>query len=230
MIIRAIKRLLLAATALAAFAVPALAADMALKAPPAVIAYNWTGFYAGIEGGGAWGNHRFINEVGVDTSSNLHGGLVGGDIGYNYQSGVWVFGVEADLSWADLSGSTFCANPTFRCGAKVDWFGTGRVRIGRAFDRLLPYVTGGFAYGDIVRLNSGNFTVFEPSRTAFGWTIGAGVDYALSAAWSLRAEYLYVDLTKETFPGAVFPGLALYGPAQIDARFHVVRAALNFKF
>src|ERR1700690_4329971 len=100
----------LAAVAVVGFASVASAADLPVKAPPMVapvVAYNWTGFYVGIEGGGAWGSstHDF-NPLGTHSSFNVSGGLFGGTAGYNYQMGNFLAGIEGDLSWASSNGST----------------------------------------------------------------------------------------------------------------------------
>jgi outer membrane immunogenic protein len=195
---------------------------------------SWTGFYAGAGGGGAVGLFSFFHPAtGIDTGSTLHGGLAGGDLGYNRQVGAWVYGFETDLSWADISGSAPCVNPVFTCAAKVDWFGTARARIGWAADRFLPYVTGGFAYGNEQRDSFGLGTALTQNQIHTGWTLGTGIDYALSPNWSMRAEYLYVDLSGAGYAGARVPGngvTVVYGHPDLDARFHVVRATLNYRF
>jgi outer membrane immunogenic protein len=206
-----------------------LPAPYATKAPPAPGAIDWTGFYAGIEGGGAWGSHSFLHPGGVDTGSKLQGGLIGGDVGYDFQSGAWVFGAEADLSWADISGSAPCRNPIFTCSAKVDWLGTARARVGSAYDRFLPYVTGGLAYGNVQRLGSGFGTALTQDSVHTGWTAGAGVEYALDPNWSLRGEYLYVDLGSRSYPRATV-GPVTYGLVSIDPRFSIVRFGVDYKF
>ena len=115
---------------------------------PAYIApiYNWTGFYVGINGGGGWGGSEFsapFSTGSFDTS----GGLVGGTIGYNWQMNQFVFGLEGDIDWSNIRGSAACAGTT--CEARNDWLSTVRGRFGYAFDRFMPYVTGGAAFGNI---------------------------------------------------------------------------------
>ena len=132
---------------------------MPYKAPAYVAGYNWTGFYLGINGGGGWGNSDWN---GFAVSNSPSGGMVGGTVGYNWQGvgSPWVFGLEGDIDWADIEGST-----RLRGGALLpdqnNWLGTVRGRVGYAFDRIMPYVTGGLAVGDI----EANRTVFAgPER------------------------------------------------------------------
>ncbi|MGC2114583.1 MAG: outer membrane beta-barrel protein, partial [Pseudolabrys sp.] len=121
-----------------------------MNAPAYYAPYNWTGFYVGINGGGGWGRSEWTNAAGSSGGFDVSGGLVGGTIGYNWQLGQWVFGLEGDIDWSDIRGSTssgICVGMS--CETRNDWLGTGRIRIGYAFDRFLPYVTGGVAFGDV---------------------------------------------------------------------------------
>ncbi len=100
---------------------------------------NWTGFYAGINGGGGWGGSEFSARFSTDFF-DTSGGLVGGTIGYNWQMNQFVFGLEGDIDWSNIRGSAACVGTT--CEARNDWLSTVRGRFGYAFDRFLPYVTG----------------------------------------------------------------------------------------
>ena len=145
------KRFLLASVGVLAMVGLANAADLPrpvyTKAPPyqAPYAYNWTGFYIGINGGGGWGNSTWDSTGGFDTS----GGMVGGTVGYNWQMGTWVLGVEGDIDWADIKGTTATNCVGGGCTTQNNWLGTARGRVGYAFDRWLPYLTGGAAFGDV---------------------------------------------------------------------------------
>ena len=170
------KRILLIGTSFVALAVPAMAADLPVKAPPPVMAPlpTWTGFYLGLNGGYSWGrSSRELNFVtatgatliapgGVVTTggTELEGGLFGGQIGYNWQTANWVFGFESDIQWANQRGSRAftglipLAGGGFLTGAVVDqkleWFGTFRGRGGFLVGQsALLYVTGGLAYGSL---------------------------------------------------------------------------------
>ncbi len=175
--------------------------------------YDWTGFYAGINGGYGWGNSRFTVD-GSNTSPE--GALLGGTIGYNYQWGQTVFGVESDFDWNNMKGSTACALGT--CETKNDWLGTTRLRLGYAADRFMPYVTGGAAYGNVKANVPG---IGSDSDTKLGWTVGGGAEYAFTPNWTVKAEYLYVDLGKLD--------CAACG-SNVKFNENIVRAGLNYKF
>ena len=129
---------------------------------------------------------------------NTSGGLVGGTLGYNYQMGQAVFGLEGDIDWSNIRGSaSACAGTT--CETRNDWLGTARGRIGYAFDRFMPYVTGGAAFGDIKASAAG---IGDANETKAGWTVGGGVEAAIAGPWTAKVEYLYVDLGR----GASFVG------------------------
>jgi outer membrane immunogenic protein len=187
------KKLLLATTAVAALAAidTAYAADLALKAPPAPPAYSWTGWYAGVNIGGSFGQARDTVSYGApavpfppaSTNADLDGVIGGGQIGYNLQSNSWLFGLEADIQGSGERASAYrSAGPitTTIPGAlvivstgvlndqeKLPWFGTVRGRIGLlASPTWLFYVTGGLAYGEIKSTESLTVTTTTPGGTA----------------------------------------------------------------
>lgn len=212
----------MAAVALAAVA-PAQAADLSVapyyKAPPAsAAATNWTGFYLGVNGGGDWGRSRW------DTADkfNLSGGLAGGTIGYNFQTGNVMFGVEGDADWSNLSGSTNTLCPP-GCTTSNSWLSTVRGRLGYSFDSFLPYVTGGLAVGDI---KAGTPGFPGASQTNAGWTVGGGAELALTKNWSVKAEYLHVDLGKFNcgFNCSAAP------TDNVSLQTNVLRAGVNYRF
>src|SRR3954466_12440902 len=200
------KRVFIAAAAVLAVATTmtaASAADMAHRRMPAKAPayvdqqYNWTGFYAGINGGYGFGNSEWSAATG-SNSFNTSGGLVGGTIGYNQQMGQLVVGVEGDVDASWIKGTTAAAPCTTSCETSNSWIGTARGRIGYAFNRVMPYATAGAAFGDIKATPAGFGGV---SDTNVGWTAGAGVEVALAGRWSAKAEYLYADL-RDTNPAA----------------------------
>ena len=222
------KRLFFAGVALAVLSGTAFAADLPqrpqvyTKAPAYVapIAYNWTGFYLGINGGYGFGNSSFSGTPGTGNF-DVNGGMVGGTLGYNWQAGQMVYGLETDIDWSNILGSAACG--AFSCETRNNYLGTARGRIGYAADRWLPYITGGLAYGDVEARVPG---IGSASDTRVGWTVGGGLEYALAQNWTVKAEYLYVDLGK-------FDCAAACGgtpPDNVDFRSHVVRAGLNYKF
>jgi outer membrane immunogenic protein len=235
-----VKTLLLASTILVASIAAAAAADAVIEEVPVAVSYDWTGAYVGVHLGYAWADTNVTElddypfsqngETQFDFDSD---GIIGGVFaGYNWQAGQFVYGVEADITatgidntvdntmFAPGSGETFSTN--------IDWFGTLRGRLGYAVDRFLPYVTGGLAFGDIESSYNdpldGNFAV--ASEVVFGWTIGAGAEYALTDQWSLRAEYLYVDL--EDSQGSFADGGTFR--YDFDNDLHVVRVGASYNF
>lgn len=215
---------LLGATILSVTA--AQAADMPVKAPriaPPVL-YNWTGFYIGINGGGGWGRSDWSSPVADTGNFNISGGLVGGTIGYNWQITPWVFGLEGDLDWTNIRGSTNAAACAGTCETKNNWLGTVRGRIGYAFDRVMPYITGGLAVGDIKATLSppGGTT----TKTEAGWTAGGGVEFAVAGPWTAKVEYLYVDLSK----GSCDITVCTTGAASVKFQANLVRAGVNYRF
>ena len=240
---------------LAAFApMSAHAADIApvYKAPPApVTTYSWTGFYIGGNAGYSWsesdatyvqppGTPGFFGGAPFDVNGfsrtlSLDDRFVGGgQIGYNWQAGNWVFGIESDLQWRNSSGSFSEVFPQFAdvltMQSEEKWFGTTRGRVGWAVNNWLYYATGGVAYGrvedTVTRFCAALCNRFEAqtsSRTLTGWTVGGGVEAIVWQNWTIGAEYLYVDLGDNTVVSPGIPGTALAPPASTDFehRFHV---------
>lgn len=205
----------------------ALAADLPARAPgpvykaPVVYApYNWTGLYGGINFGGGWGRSNW--SAVPSGSFRTSGAVVGGTLGYNWQNGPMVLGLEGDIDWADIRGEISCVP---NCNTKTDWLGTARVRAGFAFNRWLPYVTGGLAAGDIKA--SGNGPLF-PGRnvTKAGWTVGGGLEAALIGNWTAKVEYLYVDLGSMNCAAGVCAGPA----TNVDHKISLVRSGFNYRF
>lgn len=213
---------------LAIASVAALTATQALATPSA---FNWSGFYAGGNFGGGWGHSDASGTFAVTGSGSTtvvpfdagvteKGVLGGGQIGFNYEfSNRLVLGVEADIDLADISGSTnICPlGPADECvthANRLDYFGTLRGRLGYAFDNVLVYGTGGFAWGrgsassTVTCVSAPTFGApleCPASSTAFdlppssatstfgGWAAGGGVEWGLWRNWSLRAEYLHLQ-------------------------------------
>jgi len=224
------KRILLGAVALVFAAAPATAADLPRAAPPVVkapvfvppTAYDWTGFYLGVNGGFGWGHSSFDGITGTLDKFDTSGWVAGGTAGYNLQYGHVVFGLEGDIDWSNTKGSAGCVGGLATCEVKNDWLGTARGRLGYAFDRFLPFVTGGLAVGDINANVPGFGSV---SATNTGWTAGGGLEMALSRNWTAKAEYLHVDL------GSLNCGTACTGtPSNVDFSTNLVRGGFNFKF
>lgn len=189
---------------------------MPTKAPAYAPIYNWSGLYAGINGGGGWGHSSVSGALSSAGDFKTSGGLIGGTVGYNYQMNQVVFGLEGDVDWSNLKGSATCAVGV-TCDVKNNWLGTARGRIGYAFDRYLPYVTGGLAVGDVKTAATG---LGSSSQTKAGWTLGGGVEAAIAGPWSAKVEYLYVDLQNANAPSA----------STTDFRSNIVRGGINYRF
>jgi outer membrane immunogenic protein len=192
---------------------------MPAKAPAYVApVFTWTGPYIGINGGWGFGNSEYTGGA-FRGSPDIDGGMIGATIGYNWQMGQAVFGLEGDIDWSDIRGGAACGGGT-NCNTKNQWLGTARGRLGYAFGQFMPYVTGGLAVGDFRTAVSG---VGSTSQTNAGWTLGAGVEASLWGPVSAKLEYLYVDLGN----GDVIPGTA---GTRGDFRTNIVRAGLNYHF
>jgi outer membrane immunogenic protein len=215
-----------------AVAVPSLAANVPIprKAPPAAVSVrDWTGPYAGLVGGYAWGeSEQFSTLVAASTGPyDISGPQLGATLGYNRQAGALMFGIEGDISWAAIKGAT-SSTATWDCvvvnGCQTDikWFGTLRGRVGLPMDAWMPYLTAGLAYGaiNVLIVNCGcNATV-----TRAGWVWGAGVEFWLRGSWTGKLEALHVDFGDffwNNFAG--IPGLA-------RASFTTIRVGANFSF
>jgi outer membrane immunogenic protein len=224
--------LFLAGLVAAVVALPSFAADLArpiYKGPPAIVAppFSWSGFYLGINGGYGFGSSEWTGPVSSDKFE-VNGGLVGATLGYNIQTGNWVWGLEGDFdaSWikgsdSNPGGGGVCGGST-GCETKVPWFATARGRIGYAWNRWMPYFTGGAAIADIKATPNGGT---EVSDTNIGWTIGAGIEYAFLGAWSAKFEYLYADLGSIDCPAANC-GV----DANVDYKTNLVRVGVNYRF
>jgi outer membrane immunogenic protein len=168
--------------------------------PPPTIVYDWTGFYAGVNGGVAWGHSRQDQIAPVTSSTgefDVSGGLVGGTIGFNLQANQVVFGLEGDLDWAHIRGNAACAFSGFNCVTQTDYLGTVRARLGYVWGQLwLPYITGGAAIGDIKESVSPAFAGNTGTTSnRVGWTVGGGLQVApWNNNWTINFEFLYSNL------------------------------------
>ena len=235
------KKLLIAAAALAtvtSFAGSALAAD-AVDLP----AYDWTGFYIGATGGYGWGSTKpnFDDGISIAGSAKVdYDGFVGGiEAGYNWQSDNLVFGIEVDGSLSDIGGDYLdlggphlpCITSGLGCSADVDWFATSRLRLGYAMDNVMPFITGGLAVGGVkgeFDSGVGLACLCSVDDTKVGWTIGGGVEWAVDSRWSIKAEYLYVDLGKPSIDGDNTLGAPGPGVGTDNYDFSIARIGINY--
>ena len=236
------NRLLFAGLAVGAWSSCALAADLGPYNPPPRYepvyepvrdhGYNWHGLYLGVNAGYGRGNDNASTFVGPATASggvNPSGWFGGGQIGYNAQFNALVLGLEADLQDADISDTTALAGggAFTQATTDIEWFSTLRGRVGYAAGPALLYVTGGWAFADVttsVNQSIGGGAVgMSSDDIKSGYTVGGGVEWAFAPSWSLKTEYLYVDLGKDTFSTPV-------GTYTTDTDFHTARVGLNYRF
>jgi outer membrane immunogenic protein len=239
------KKVLLVTASLIALgaAAPAVAADLAArpytKAPAMIAAvYDWSGFYIGANGG--WGSSRSSWDFlpGVLTfgegSHDASGGTVGGQVGYRWQAGTWVFGVEAQGNWADFKGSNISLfDATVRNESRIDAFGLFTGQVGYAANNVLFYVKGGAAVtsNDYRRFFAATNTLFASSNddTRWGGTVGVGLEYGFAPNWSFGVEYNHLFMQDRTL-ALTTPGGLFAGNVRVDQDVDLVTARLNYKF
>jgi outer membrane immunogenic protein len=243
----------------AAIASQAYAADLPLKAPPPPPPpLTWAGFYLGGNVGYGWGSHstgvEFLptpiafGELNATFRNHTQGVIGGAQIGYNWQVYSFVYGLEADFQGANINASNSIV-PLPPIGAplpgdlvtshhQLDWFGTVRGRVGFAFTpEFLFYGTGGFAYGS-VRTDANDFfnddgTIIphpaSVSDTRTGWSAGGGIEWMFTRGWSMKAEYLHIDLGNVS--ATVLEGA---GPLGVRYTWHIRddigRVGINYHF
>ncbi|MDT2023413.1 outer membrane beta-barrel protein [Methylocella sp. CPCC 101449] len=272
------KTVLLAGILAASFSGMAWSADLQVRtAPmPAIMAYNWSGFYVGLNAGYTWSQNRTRYNYALDGAADAgdiaefnaaglvplsfggaRGGFAGGaQLGYNYQFGSLLFGLEGDLQYLDSKRS---ASQVFKFAdgvddlsivtaarSRLDWLGTVRTRVGLTFDRALIYATGGLAIGrakdgtSMSSIGISNGVAYTglwnggKTGTRVGWALGGGVEYAITQSLSLKAEYLYYDLGTTRYAiagGSSDPAEGfLGGVAKARLNGSLARVGLNWKF
>ena len=184
---------------LTALAAPAFAADPTVDLPMTAPGFDWTGYYAGLQAGYGWGQSDITGTDGgpFSVTPDINGGFVGGHVAGLWQFDQAVIGAEADLNYASING-TAEAGPGNVFGTDIKWFGSVNAKAGYAMDRVLVYGIGGIAFAGIETSQAAG-TAFASTRTSVGWTVGAGVDYALTDQFVLGAQYRYYDFGSEHF-------------------------------
>jgi outer membrane immunogenic protein len=197
--------------------------------------YNWTGFYIGINGGGIWGHKCWDNltNFAVVTAEGCHspdGGAFGGQVGFNWQTGAFVFGVEFSGDWASLTGSNVSlAFPLETNRSKIDAIASFTGRVGYAWDAALLYVKGGGAWVDDkydARITGTGILVGSADETRGGWTVGGGFEYGFAPNWSVAVEYDHYDFGSKTVGFAPAPVFS----ERIKQTADMVTARLNWRF
>src|SRR5258705_7370349 len=240
--------LLAGASLVLGLSVPALAADLLVKAPPrkapVVVPYSWTGWYIGANAGYGVGQGQgtFAFGPALETFNAMPAGAFGGgQLGYNYQFGSFVVGAETDIQGAGISDTRTCLlgcipGSSALIDQKLNWFGTTRARLGLANGPVLTYVTGGAAYGGtetgLTTTFGGATAASSVSATKSGWTWGTGVEAALGGNWTAKAEYLYMDLGSSSASNTVaVPGAgAVISTLNVKNREQLFRAGINYHF
>ena len=242
---------------------------------PVATIYDWGGGYIGINGGYAFGQSEWgsdpLNPSSNSSTGNFHvnGGLVGGTMGVSGQFGAFVLGVEGDFDWQGVrgtSGSTFCtsliatsapntnvngvitinAPPAgLSCKTASNWLGTFRARFGYAWDRVLFYGTAGGAGANVETALNG---LPYQNNAEWGWTVGAGLEWAVAENWTFKVEYLFVDLagnatcnhgyscgydvaaTSTTVGTTTTTTPAVGSSMAVKLNENIVRVGVNFKF
>jgi len=229
------KRFLFGTVAAIVTAVSANAADLPdyeAPAAPVVAPYDWTGFYLGLQAGYGWSqaDTTFTGPapppIGISPDGD---GFVGGaHAGYLQQFDSFVLGVEADIEYSDINGFDRSLAPSGSGKADIDWMGSLRLRAGYAWDRALLYATGGLAYASVDGSGgpaAGPLQGF--SDDVWGWTLGAGVDYAFTDTVSIRAEYRYTDFDDASSNlGPLYPTVN----ASTDIDVHALRLGVSYHF
>jgi outer membrane immunogenic protein len=214
----------------------ASAADLATrpytKAPSAF--YNWTGFYIGANGGYGWGSvSSFGVPGGIPTNHAPSGALAGGQIGYNWQTGPWVYGLEADGDWANIRGSALCPNPIASCASDTRALASFRGRLGWATGPVLLYGTGGLGYAN-TRFSALTIVGGLPALGAtgsyttdrWGYAAGAGIEYGFTPNWSAKLEYMHYGFGTVTAPVGTLDS----NPVATRLRVDTVKVGINYRW
>jgi outer membrane immunogenic protein len=216
--------------------------------------FTWTGLYVGVNAGYAGDKFEYpyggeISGTGYSGKPSISssGALFGAQVGYNWQFGSnWVVGIEADYQWSNIEGNVNIngaiaglGTANLTAGSEINGFGTVRGRVGYGWDRALIYVTGGWAFGrvdsraSLELCGAGGGGCFggglSRGTTHNGWTAGVGMEYALTNNLSFKTEYLFVDLGRKNLYSANY-GRGTTAALDVETRFHVVRAGLNYRF
>lgn len=182
---------------------------------------NWSGLYVGAHAGYLWGNGKGDSDDIADIDANIDpDGFIGGALlGANFQADCLVFGVEGDIGFGDVDGSDNDVGIGIGADAEVNWNGHVRARLGYSAGEVMPFIAGGLAVAGV----DVDSDLGDDSNTHYGFTLGAGLDWAVSESFIIRAEYLYDNYGKETYD---------IDDTDIDGDFdsHTVRAALIWNF
>jgi opacity protein-like surface antigen len=211
--------------------------------PVAPVAWNWSGVYLGGHVGGGWGTTNWNSATGLLGSGNgvfagtgpVNGFAIGGQIGANYQFGPWVVGAEADGGWSDLDGAAKCGTSdstvtAFTCRTRINALGTLTGRFGQSFGRLLVYGKAGAAWDverHVAQAIVPQVDLFSADNNRWGWTLGVGLEYAFTPAWSGKVEYNYLNFADKQL--AFNNGLGNLANAGLSQNLSLVKMGFNYK-
>ena len=226
------------------FTAPALAADLPArtysKAPmmAPIPMTDWSGFYIGAEGGYGFGSDRlFFPGPGTTTGRfDTSGAVAGGVIGYNWQApgSSWVFGLEGNFDWADIGGTTICPAAAFNCSSNLNEIFTGTGRIGYAWNSVLMYAKGGYAWtndrANVVDAITGAVGDSTGRGGRDGYTLGVGMEYMFAPNWSAKIEYDYYNFGSRTMNAFAPGGAFVESIAMSNYSVNAVKAGINYHF
>jgi outer membrane immunogenic protein len=190
----------------------------------------WTGVYLGGHVGAGWDSASWTDPFdGLADNPRSDAFIGGGQVGYNYQMGWLLLGAEADLTGTEFNATT-TDTAGFTHNSRTDWTSTFTGRAGYAYNRLLVYAKGGAAVASDRETISPPFTTtgLTTTTTRAGWTVGAGVEFAIDRSWSVRLEYDYLGFGSQTL-NLSLPGFA-NATAGINLEIQTVTAGINFRF
>jgi outer membrane immunogenic protein len=246
-----VKSIVLAGVALGLATLNAAAADLAArpytKAPVmAAPVYSWTGCYVGGNVGYGWSPTKWADNGVLFTSHDVDGVVGGGQVGCDYQSGPWVFGIQGMFDAADMKGhgTNLFLDPSGRVidATKISWLATLTGRLGYTVQPMtLLYVKGGAAWARAKFNECCEPTLFIPDtlgpladgvadKTRSGWTVGAGLEHMFAPNWSAFVEYDYIRLGDRTVTFSPINGGVTSFNYQIDQNIHTVLVGLNYRF
>lgn len=223
-----IRKFLVPAAALVA-AAPVLAADLAPPPvyPPAVPLFTWTGLYLGGQIGYGWGTDRLtVSPFGFGTDFTPNGVVGGAHVGYNLQLNQFVVGLEGDVEGTGISRSFSPGGALYDTSIPVQ--GSIRGRLGVAFDRALLYATGGAEFASFDNSVTAFRGVDQTSTARTGWTVGGGIEYAVTSNWSVRAEYRFADFGRFSVATPITFGFGSFVNHHLTE--NAVRAGFSYKF
>jgi len=233
------KRILLIVAGAISFAAPALAADLparTYKAPVAIPpVYDWSGFYIGANGGYGWTKDRWIDIGTVPAtdwgSHTAKGAVAGGQLGYRWQLGSWVLGLEAQGDWADIKGSHFYAPFADTYSSKLKAFGLFTGQVGYAWNNALFYAKGGAAItsNKWTATNAGVLMAATGELNRWGGAIGAGFEYGFAPNWSVGVEYDHL-FTGRHNADFYSPAGVYLGTPKVGGDTDLVTARVNYRW